>query len=112
VIAPAPPPVVAAPAPPAPAPAVVSAGVACPGYKEKLNDAGYPRDANKAGIARGEATVEFTVGPSGEVKNPKVVQTSHPIFGRFLVKIVEEFKCTGQGHDVPGIRVTVGFKLD
>ena len=111
VIAPAPP--VAAPAPVAPpAPAVVSAGVVCPGYQEKVKEAGYPRDASRAGLTRGEALIEFTVGPAGEVKNVKIVSNSHPTFGRYAAKQVEEIKCVGQGHDVPLVRIPFSFKLD
>jgi len=113
VIAPAPPPVVAAPAPPpAPDPVVASAGVVCPGYQEKVKEAGFPREANRAGLTRGEALIEFTVGPGGEIKNVKVVQQTHPIFGRYSAKAVEEVKCVGQGHDVAGVRIPFVYRFD
>ncbi|MFT3665501.1 TonB family protein [Piscinibacter sp.] len=112
VIAPAPPPV-AAPAPPAPAaPAVVSAGVVCPGYQERVKEAGYPREANRAGLTRGEALIEFSVGAGGEVKNPRVISSTHPIFGRYAARQVQEIKCVGQGHEVPAVRIPFTFKLD
>ena len=68
VIAPAPPPVVAAPAPPPPAaPVVASAGVVCPGYQEKVKEAGFPREANRAGLTRGERLdLEFVIGHFGD----------------------------------------------
>lgn len=110
VIAPAPPP--AAPAPPAPpAPAVVTAGVVCPGYKEQLQEAGFPRDANRAGLQRGDVTVGFTVGPSGDVKNVTVLKSTHPMFARYAARTVAEFKCVGRGQDI-STTVEVGYKLD
>lgn len=107
------PPVAAAPAPPAPAaPAPISAGVVCPSYQERVKEAGYPRDANRAGLTRGDALIEFTVGPGGEVKSTKVISASHPIFGRYAARQVEsEIKCVGQGHDVV-VRIPFSFKLD
>lgn len=109
VIAPAPPPVVAVAPPPA-APAPMSVGVACPNYRQKLEEAGYPRDANRAGIQRGEVMLEFTVGPTGEVKNIKALQSTHASFARYAVKTAEEFKCLGQGHDVV-VRAPVSYRL-
>src|SRR5688500_4323552 len=47
-------PPVAAPAPPAPPAAAPSVGVTCPGYKQVLIDAGFPRDATRAQIPAGE----------------------------------------------------------
>ncbi|TXH47884.1 MAG: TonB family protein [Burkholderiaceae bacterium] len=113
VIAPAPP-VAAAPAPAAPpAPAVVSAGVVCPGYQEKVKEAGYPRDANRAGLTRGEAMIEFSLSAGGEVKNVRVVSATHPIFGRYAARQVEsEVKCVGQGHEIQTVRIPFSFKLD
>jgi periplasmic protein TonB len=113
VIAPAPPPVVAAPAPPPAAPVVVSAGVVCPGYKEKVKEAGYPRAAQRAGLTRGEALIEYTVGPAGEIKNVKVVSATHAIFGSYAAQqVADEVKCVGQGHDVEKVRIPFVFKLD
>ena len=53
-----------------------------------------------------------TVGPGGEIKNVKVVQQTHPIFGRYSAKAVEEVKCVGQGHDVAGVRIPFVYRFD
>ena len=111
VIAPAPPPVVAAPAPPAPAPAPVSAAVVCSNYRQKMGDASFPREAARAGLERGEVTVQFTLGANGEIKNVKAVRASHPIFARAATRIVEEYTCAGQGHDVV-VTVPFSYKLE
>jgi periplasmic protein TonB len=113
VIAPAPPPVVAAPpAPPPPAaPAQVSAAVVCPNFKTKMGDAAFPRDAARAGLEKGEVLVQFTLGAGGEVKNIKALRASHPIFARAAMKIVEEYTCQGQGHEVV-VQVPFSYKLE
>ena len=117
LIAPAPPPVVveAAPAPPPPVvvapPPPVSAGVVCSNFKTVMGEASYPRDAIKAGIEKGEALIQFTLSASGEVKDIKVLRSSHSIFARASMKVVGEYKCQGQGRDVV-VQVPFGFKLE
>ena len=110
VIAPAPPPVVAAaPAPVAP-PAPVSAGVVCSNFQTVMGDVAYPREAQRQGIEKGEALIQFTLSPTGEVKNITVISASHQIFARNSVRIVGEYKCQGQGREVT-VRVPFGYKL-
>jgi len=110
VIAPAPPPVVAAaPAPVAP-PAPVSAGVVCSNYQSVMGDVAYPREAQRQGIEKGEALIQFTLSPTGEVKNITVISASHQIFARNSVRIVGEYKCQGQGRELT-VRVPFGYKL-
>ena len=110
VIAPAPPPVVAAaPAPSAP-PAPVSAGVVCSNFQTVMGDVAYPREAQRAGIEKGDALIQFTLSPTGEVKNVTVISASHQIFARNSVRIVGEYKCQGQGREVT-VRVPFGYKL-
>src|SRR4029453_7664903 len=92
-IAPAPPPVVAA-APPAPAPpAPVSAGVVCSNFQTVMGDVAYPREALRLGLEKGEALIQFTLSPTGEVKNIIVIRASHQIFAKNSVRIVGEYKC-------------------
>lgn len=111
VIAPAPPPV-AAPAPPAPpAPAPVSAAVACSNYRQKMGDASFPREAARAGLEKGEVLMQFTLGAGGEIKNVRAVRSSHPIFARAAQKIVEEYTCQGQGHEVI-VQVPFSYKME
>jgi protein TonB len=113
-IAPAPPPVVAAPAPPpappAPAP-TVSAGVACSNYTSVMGDAGFPREAIRQGLEKGEAVIQFTLTANGEIKDVKALRSSHPIFARNSIRIVGEYKCQGQGRDVV-VTVPFGYKLE
>lgn len=101
--------VAAAPAPAAPA--VVSASVACSNYSTKMGEAGFPREAIRQGLERGEALIQFTLSAAGEIKDVKVLSASHPIFARNSTRIVGEYKCAGQGQDVI-VKVPFGYKLE
>lgn len=98
----APPPARApAPAPaPARAPAAVSASVACSNYSKVMGEAGFPRDALRKGLEKGDALVQFTLGENGEIKDVKALRSSHAVFASNSMRIVMEYKCAGQGHDV------------
>ena len=110
VIAPAPPPT--APAPPAPpAPATASAGVVCSNYASVMGDVAFPRDAQRQGIERGEATIQFTLTANGEVKDIKAIRSTNQIFARNSIRIVSEYKCQGQGRDVT-VTVPFAYKLE
>jgi periplasmic protein TonB len=113
VIAPAPPPVAAAPAPPAPAapPAPVSASVVCANYTTVMGDAGFPREAIRAGIEKGEAVIQFTLTASGEIKEVKALRSTHQIFARASMRLVSEYKCQGQGRDVL-VQVPFSYKVE
>jgi protein TonB len=84
----------------------VVASVVCPNYSTVMGDLAYPRDAERAGIEKGEARVQFTLGPNGEIKDVKTLSSTHPIFSRASLRVVGEYKCQGQGKDVV---VTVPF---
>jgi len=102
-----------APAPPVlrPAPALVSAAVACSNYKSVMSEAGFPRAAQRAGLDEGRALIQFTLGANGEIKDIKALDASHPSFATGAMKIVSDYKCTGQGRDVT-VRVPFVFKSE
>ena len=110
VIAPTPP-VAAAPAPPAPAPTTASAGVVCSNYATVMGDVAFPREAQRQGIERGEAVIQFTLTAAGEVKDIKAIRATHQIFARNSIRIVSEYKCQGQGRDLL-VTVPFGYKLE
>ena len=98
----------APPAPPAPAPApsppaaaiAQSVGIACPGHRRILEDAGIPREAQRAGVDSGDVKVEFIVATGGEIKDVKVVSSSDRLLNRGSVEAVRRFRCDGQARDV------------
>ncbi len=110
-IAPAPAPVAVAPAPPPAAPAPVTVGIVCPNVLTVMGDAGYPRDAQRQGLERGSAVVEWIVTASGEIKNVRTVSSSNPIFARQSVKLIGAYKCVGQGRDVT-VRQEFSYKTE
>jgi protein TonB len=100
----------AAPAPAAP-PAPVSAAVVCSNFSTVMGDSVFPRDAIRQGIEKGEALVQFTLSATGEIKDVKVLKSTHPIFARNSMRLVSEYKCQGQGRDVL-VQVPFGYKLE
>jgi protein TonB len=95
----------------APVSAPVSAAVVCSNYATVMGDAGFPRDAQRQGLERGEALVQFTLGPHGEMKGVRALSASHPIFARNSIRIVGEYKCQGQGRDVL-VQVPFRYQLE
>ncbi len=99
----------APPAPPAPAVAA-TVGVACPNFKETLqNEFKYPPQARKDGIS-GEVLLEFTVAASGEIKDVEVKNSTNRIFNSVSVNTVKKFRCLGQSRDVK-VQVPIVYRL-
>lgn len=109
-IAPVQPTAPVAPTPPATA-APVSASVVCSNYTTVMGDAGFPREAARQGLEKGEVTVQFTLTANGEVRDVRAIRASHPIFARNSVRLVGEYKCQGQGRDVV-VTVPFSYKLE
>ncbi len=97
----------AAPAPAAPA--APSVGVSCPGYKQVMQAAGYPREALKAQIDAGEVLVSFSIGTDGQVKNATILRSTHRVFNRHSLETVAQFKCTAQPQEIAGVQVPLVF---
>ena len=93
------------------APAPVSAAVVCSNYATVMGDAGFPRHAQRQGLERGEALIQFTLGPNGEMKGVRALSASHPVFARNSIRIVGEYKCQGQGREVL-VQVPFRYKLE
>jgi protein TonB len=89
----------------------MSAAVVCSNYSTVMGDVAYPREAARQGLDRGEALIQFTLGANGEVKDIKALRATHPIFARNSIRIVGQYKCQGQGHDVI-VQVPFGYKLE
>jgi len=109
------PPAAPAPAPPGPAPAPAaaptSASVVCSNYSAVMGDVAYPREAVRQGIDQGEAVIQFTLTANGEIKDIKAIRATHQVFARNSIRIVEQYKCQGQGRDLL-VTVPFGYKLE
>lgn len=88
------------PAPPTTPPAPPSLSVSCPGHKELMNEAGFPRAASLAQLTAGEVTVSFTIGTKGEVKDVAIVKSTHRAFNRHSLEMVAQFRCIPQSQEV------------
>jgi protein TonB len=109
-IAPAPPPVVAV-APPAAPPAPLKVGVVCPNLATVLGDSGFPVEAQRKGIEKGETTMEWIVTAAGEIKDLKALGSTYPIFTKNSARLIGSYKCVGQGRDVV-VRQVFSYKLE
>jgi protein TonB len=90
----------APPAPPAPAPpSHAQIGVTCPNWGAIRSEIAYPRQAQLDNI-QGDVTIEFTVGPTGEIKDATIVKSANRVFNAVTMKAVQKLKCVGQGQDV------------
>jgi len=76
-----------------------------------MGDVAYPREAQRQGIEKGEATIQFTLTPNGEVKDIKAIRSTHQIFARNSIRIVSEYKCQGQGREVT-VTVPFAYRLE
>lgn len=86
-----------------------SVGVSCPGYRQTLLDAGFPREAARAGVESGEVLLSFTIASNGGVKDVAIVNSSNRVFNRHSIQVVGQFKCQGQSQDVKGVQVPLVF---
>lgn len=89
-------------APPSPAiatvpPPITTAGVACSNFKSEV---ALPLEAQREGLEKGQAVIEFTLTASGEVKDIKSISASDQVFAREGIRQIAEFRCAGQGRTV------------
>ena len=93
VIAP-PPPVAVAPAPPPPKPAV-RRGIA----RVSGDDPTYPREAIKAGVAKGHVVVRLQIDEKGNVIDVNFVKSDPPrVFDRVVAQAVKDWKFHAEGE--------------
>lgn len=95
VIAPPPPVVEAPPAPPAPPKPAVRRGIA----RIAGDDPTYPREAIRAGIAKGRVVVRLQVDENGHVIDVKFVTSEPPrVFERSVSAAVKDWKFHAEGE--------------
>ena len=86
-------------------------GIVCPNVATVLGDSGFPREAQRAGIERGSAVMEWTVTAGGEIKNLHAVSSTNQIFARQSARLIGSYKCVGQGRDVL-VKQEFSYKLE
>jgi len=92
------------------APAVRSAAVACGNYREVMSQITYPREAQLQNLT-GEVVIEFTVTPSGQIKDAEIKSSTNRIFNRPSMAAVNQMRCQGQAQDIR-VQLPIGFKLN
>lgn len=86
----------ATPAPPNP----MTASVICPGYMTVLSEAGFPREAARAGVDRGSVTLKLTIAGDGSIARVDVVSSTSRTFNRGATQAARRITCQGQGREV------------
>jgi periplasmic protein TonB len=75
----------------------------------------YPRRAEDLGL-EGFVLLEFTVTREGLVRDPRILESSNPIFDRAAVEAVLRFRyrprvIDGEPLEVPGVRFRITFQI-
>jgi protein TonB len=86
-------------------------GVVCPNVATVLGDSSFPPEAQRKGIEKGEATMEWIVTAGGEIKDLRAVSATNPIFAKNSSRLISSYKCVGQGRDVV-VRQVFSYKLE
>ena len=106
-------------APPSPPP--VSAGasqssvpgtqsITCPNYSAVMQSASYPKEALKEKLYEGSVLIEFTLSGS-EIRDPKVIRSSHPIFEAEAHRLVYALTC-GPSTQPVQVRVPIRWAME
>lgn len=104
VIAPPPPPVVAPPAPPKPA---IRRGI----QRISGDDPTYPREAIRAGVAKGRVLVRLLIDEKGNVTEVNIVSSEPPrVFDRVVRNALGDWKFRPEGEKYTG-EVEINFQL-
>jgi protein TonB len=85
-------------------------GVACPNARRVQDAVSYPVQAQRQGL-EGDVLARFVVGSRGEIRDIRIVQSSHRSFNNAVTDAVREFRCIGQGQDVT-VEVPFSFRLN
>lgn len=83
----------------------------CPGYQEAIRTSPPPREVMQEGLG-GEVLVEFTVTPSGTVRNPIPISSTNPKLNRWaLATVLTKIRCQGQAQAVQ-LRVPISVRFE
>jgi hypothetical protein len=85
-------------------------GPGCPGWGDAFRRAGFPAAARDAGATDGRLMVEFMLATDGRVVEPKIVQSSNPVFNAATLETARAITCVGAGSDLR-VRFAVEYKL-
>ncbi len=96
---------------PTPATRDPTAAVLCPGHQDAIRASAPPREVLAEGVG-GEVLVEFTVTPSGVVRNPIPISFTNPRLNRWaLHTVLTQIRCQPQAHAVQ-LRVPISVRFE
>lgn len=84
-------------------------GAACPNAQAILSTIEYPAQAWRAQLS-GEVLIEFTVTPSGAIKDLTVLKRAAPALTQASLQAISRLQCLGQGKDIR-VQAPFTFKL-
>lgn len=75
----------------------------------------YPRRALKRGL-EGDVILEYTVTRQGSVRDPKVLQSTDPVFNQAAIDSALRYKykprvINGEAQEVPAVRTRIKFRM-
>ncbi len=75
----------------------------------------YPRRALKRGL-EGDVVLEYTVTRQGSVRDPKVLQSTDPVFNQAAIDSALRYKykprvINGEAQEVPAVRTRIKFRM-
>lgn len=71
----------------------------------------FPNRARELGLERGEAVVQVTVSPTGDVRSVTVVSATHPVFADAARRAGERMRCSGVSRAVT-ITIPLAFRVE
>jgi protein TonB len=103
------PPVIAPPPPPAPAAKPAIRRGITPIVRVKPE---YPREANRAGISKGNVVARLQIDEKGNVTDVQIIESNPPhVFDRAVIRALMQWKFSAEGEKFVG-EVEVDFKLE
>jgi len=101
------PPVIAPPPPPAPAKPAIRRGIKPIEKVEPI----YPREAIRAGIAKGNVVARLQIDEKGLVTEVQIIESNPPhVFDREVIRALKQWRFTAEGEKFVG-EVEVNFTL-
>ena len=85
-------------------------GPGCPNWVHVYEVAGFPAAARSAGLTEGEVQVEFTLEPTGRLREPRIVNSTDVVFNAPTLATAEQIVCIGGERDIR-VRFSVNYKL-
>ncbi len=85
-------------------------GVACPNAQSIRSAIVYPAQAQREGL-QGDVLARFVVGPTGDILNVQIAQSSNRAFNAPVLAAIKQLHCVAQGQAV-NVEMPFSFRLE